>query len=332
MQAHPQTLTAVDLDTFLWTEPYLGTLKSSESLPLEASKRTFLRLQGSKKTAIAMICPPPQESIEPFQQITRTLYQAKLPVAQIFASNPEQHCLLMQDLGDTWLWQQLNPTNVTQYYTQAIDLLVQCYQSKVTSNYSWPHYSKSMLADECALFPSWYATIHCQKPLSAEELEAFNHCVEKLIVLAQAQPRVWVHRDFHARNLMPQPDTTLAMIDTQDAVIGPLMYDIVSLLKDCYCLWPQTVLDQCFAYFCSQMIELGLLPNHHPDYQRWFDWMGLQRHLKVLGIFARLAHRDHKTHYLNDLPRVWHYALSTCIKYPELAPLLPILNQRAPCS
>jgi N-acetylmuramate 1-kinase len=315
---------------FNWTAPYLGPLQAIEPLPIEASTRRFIRLIGSQETAVLMTCPNDYNALQSFHTINLALQQANLPVAKIFTLHAASNSLLMQDLGDQWLGAALNPKQVVSYYKQAIDLLVQSYQSPIIKAHAWPAYSDAMLHNESFLLPTWYAHNHCHKPLTSAELQTFTHCVSLLVNTAQSQPKVWVHRDFHARNLMLLPSSQIMLIDYQDAVIGPLMYDIVSLLKDCYYLWPTAVSKQCLHYFCQQMIHCDILPGDHPIYQRWFDWMGLQRHLKVLGIFSRLAYRDHKPHYLKYLPRVWHYALTVCTQYPELHPLVSLLNNRPP--
>jgi aminoglycoside/choline kinase family phosphotransferase len=179
-----------------------------------------------------------------------------------------------------------------------------------------------------SLMPEWFFSEHLSISLSDSEKESLQSVFDQLIDMAMQQPQVFVHRDYHSRNLMVTEENNPGVIDYQDAVLGPVCYDLVSLLRDCYIAWPEQQVREWVAKFQSMATQQGLIPEtEEQTFQQWFDWIGLQRHIKVLGIFARLNHRDGKAHYLKDLPLTLSYVLSVAAKYPEMKPLIEIFDK-----
>ena len=191
-----------------------------------------------------------------------------------------------------------------------------------------PAYSEALLRQEMSLFPEWFLGTHLGITLSEAEQADLNETFNQLIQSAQQQPQVFVHRDYHSRNLMLTKQHNPGVIDYQDAVLGPVSYDLVSLLRDCYIAWPEQQVRAWVQQYQAMASEHKIIDAVDSDtFYRWFDWMGLQRHLKVLGIFARLSHRDGKQAYLNDLPLTLTYVLSVAKRYPEMASLLALFER-----
>ena len=219
----------------------------------------------------------------------------------------------------------LNAGSVNQHYGRAIDTLVRIQRQLDAS--ALPRYDHQRLTDEMELMPTWFLQRHLGYTLECEEWDLIESAFQALLDSAAEQPQVFVHRDFHSRNLMVQDDGELAVIDFQDAIKGPLSYDPVSLLRDCYIEWPD---DQVYAWLDQYRQQLARQGGPRIDMeplQRWFDLMGLQRHIKVLGIFCRLWYRDGKSGYLADLPLVWHYTQRIGRRYATTRPLVELLQR-----
>lgn len=272
-----------------------------------------------------MDAPPPHEDCRPWLAVQRLFHAAGVHVPEVLAEDVEQGFLLLSDLGGTTYLTALGASNAAGLYIDAIDALVRI---QVASRPGvLPEYDRALLLRELELFPEWYLARHLQIELSAAERESLHQAFERILAVNLAEPRVFVHRDYHSRNLMvasPNP----GIIDFQDAVYGPLSYDMVSLLRDAYITWDEEQeLDWLIAYW-ERARRAGLpiaadFAAFHCDY----EWMGVQRQLKVLGIFARLCHRDGKADYLNDMPRVLAYLRRTCERYDALSPLRRILDR-----
>ena len=270
-----------------------------------------------------MDAPPEHEDIDSFVRIAEFLSSTGTHVPRIFAKNLEQGFLLLSDLGNTSYLSALNEQSADALYRAAIDEIIKM-QLAPTADIELASYDDEKLLAELRLFPDWFI----QKHLSLTPPPELNAVFELLIANASEQPQYFVHRDYHSRNLMLGADNEVGVIDFQDAVIGPVTYDVVSLLRDCYIEWPQTRLDNWLDYYFEQAVENQLLTgNDRSEFIRWFDLMGLQRHLKVLGIFCRLNYRDGKAGYMNDLPLTLKYVLQVTARYPELAPLHQYLTQ-----
>jgi N-acetylmuramate 1-kinase len=295
----------------------------------DASFRRYFRLAfaDGSPSLIAMDAPPPQEDCRPFVTIAQLLADAGIHVPKVIAQDLAQGFLLLSDLGNTTYLTQLltKPAEADAVYQHAIETLVRMQAGTQAS--ALPDYDRSLLARELALFPDWYVTRHHGYTLTDTDQQTLHKTFDQLLANNLAQPRVAVHRDFHSRNLMlSQPDP--GVLDFQDAVNGPITYDLVSLLRDAYIEWPEErVLDWTIRYWEAAR-KAGLPVNPaFGEFYRDFEWMGLQRHLKVLGIFARLNHRDGKDGYLKDLPLVSRYVRSVCERYTTFTPLLRLLDR-----
>lgn len=312
---------------------WLATLTATPTLPQtlraassDASFRRYFRVDTpAGGTAIVMDAPPPQEDVRPFIHVAEIFGQTGVTVPQVLAADPERGFLLLSDLGTTTYLHQLNGDTAHKLYLDAIDALVQL-QSQSQPDLL-PEYDRALLLRELQLFPEWYLGRHLGATLTAPQETELNKVFDVLLANNLAQPQVFVHRDYHSRNLMVLPEGNPGILDFQDAVYGPITYDLVSLLRDAYIEWDEEmVLDWAIRYW-EKARRAGLPVNPDVDsFYRDFEFMGLQRHLKVLGIFARLNYRDGKDAYLKDLPLVREYVLKTARRYRELAPLVRLLN------
>lgn len=318
-----------DTDPRLWqVNEWLTAILPYSEFNLEvassdASFRRYFRVHQHDHSRIVMDAPPEHEDIDSFVRIAEFLSSTGTHVPRIFAKNLEQGFLLLSDLGNTSYLSALNEQSADALYRAAIDEIIKM-QLAPTADIELASYDDEKLLAELRLFPDWFI----QKHLSLTPPPELNAVFELLIANASEQPQYFVHRDYHSRNLMLGADNEVGVIDFQDAVIGPVTYDVVSLLRDCYIEWPQTRLDNWLDYYFEQAVENQLLTgDDRSEFIRWFDLMGLQRHLKVLGIFCRLNYRDGKAGYMNDLPLTLKYVLRVTARYPELAPLHQYLTQ-----
>ncbi len=300
-------------------------LSAAELTPAssDASFRRYFRV-NRQPSRIVMDAPPAQEPLGPFLAVHARLAAADLHVPTIFAADTDQGFLLMEDLGHTDYLSQLTATTVDALYSAAFDALLQM-QTRI-STADLPPYDAATLHREMALFPTWCLQRHGGWTLTATQQRILDHSMARLVESALAQPPVFVHRDFHSRNLMVTPERSPGILDFQDAVAGPLTYDLVSLLRDCYVAWPDDQVTAWALQYRQMAQDAGLVVADAPRFLQQFDWMGLQRHLKVLGIFCRLYHRDGKARYLADLPLVLDYARRIAHRYPEFAELAALLD------
>jgi aminoglycoside/choline kinase family phosphotransferase len=293
----------------------------------DASFRRYFRIIDAENSYIVMDAPPEKEDCQPFIHIAKLLLDFGLNVPQILQQNLEQGFLLLSDLGDTVFLSELNNSTVDEMYTSAMKSLLLIQKNK---NPALPAYDETLLANELALFPDWYLEKQLNLTLSSPQKEILEQTFNVLIKNALAQPQVCVHRDYHSRNLMVNKNNSDApgVIDFQDAVIGAVTYDLVSLLKDCYIDWPRQKIEAWVKYYHAEIESLGIINAvSFAEFLRWFDLMGLQRHLKVAGIFSRLKHRDGKTGYLKDIPRTMDYVWDVLERYPEFKPLHNMLSE-----
>lgn len=315
---------------YLQIEQWLKRIFSNQEFTLtsassDASFRRYFRVSTDNDSWIVMDAPPAHEDIKSFIKIADLLAEHDLPVPVIYQQDSSSGFLLLSDLGNTAFLSVLNATSAPELYRQAIDCIIK--MQKIAKPDDLPLYDENLLKNELTLFDGWFLKRHLDldKPVFIDDLYNF------LINEAQQQPQVFVHRDYHSRNLMQQSDDSPGIIDFQDAVWGPVSYDLVSLLRDVYIQWPQNLVMQLLDYYRQQAIEHGILDSKVTiqQLQRWFDLMGLQRHLKILGIFCRLNYRDNKPNYLNDLSLTLNYVYQVCPSYPELMPLYNYLQQPA---
>lgn len=301
----------------------------------DAGMRRYFRIDGND-AYLAVYGPPDSENSQAFIAIADFLREQGVCAPQVFVSDLPRGLLLIENLGQQLLLPQLNADSVESLYDNALAILLKMQQSNVPVNLL-PNYDRARLLQEMQLFPQWFISQLLGYALSDSETVLLDEMFDRLIAEAQQQPQRFVHRDFHSRNLIYRPPAALGVIDFQDAVVGPITYDLVSLLKDCYIRWPRRDVERWALYYANNVTAANIMPSQSPDvFLRWFDWMGLQRHIKVLGIFARLYLRDNKPNYLHDLPLVMRYALEVTEHYPAFAQfsdwfktrLLPLIEQQ----
>jgi hypothetical protein len=300
----------------------------------DASFRRYLRVDGEAGTRIVMDAPPTHEDCRPFVAVAAMLREAGLNAPQVLDWNEPEGFMLLSDLGDTTYLKRLGdapePREAAPFYADASAALVKLQGIDAASRV--PAYDRALMQREVDLFPQWYIDRHLGATLSQKEAQQLPACLALVLDHCLAQPSVLVHRDFHSRNLMvvdgPGSLANPGVLDFQDAVFGPITYDLVSLLRDAYLDFEEEVqIDLAIRWW--ERARKARLPVSSDFGEVWrdFEWMGLQRHLKVLGIFARLAHRDGKPGYLADLPRMWRHAHRTCTRYQGLGPLAHLLER-----
>lgn len=299
----------------------------------DASFRRYFRVHLPQAhlghaSLIAMDAPPPQEDCAPFVRIAQLFLEAGLNVPRVLAQDLSQGFLLLSDLGDDTYLSQLNAQTVAPLYQAATDSLIKL--QLASQPQQLPDYDEALLTREMQLFPDWYVAKQLNVTLSAEQQAVLSNAFAVLNSNILAQAKVYVHRDFHSRNLMRTRENNPGVLDFQDAVYGPITYDLVSLLKDAYIAWDEEqIIDSAVRYW-QPAKKAGLpVPDDFSEFYRDFEWMGAQRHIKVLGIFARLSYRDGKHAYLKDQPVVMAQLRKVCERYVELRPLLRLLNQLA---
>jgi hypothetical protein len=303
-----------------WLQDDLGfTDYGLEPASTDASFRRYFRVHRAGRSYIAMDAPPPQEDCRPFIQVTQLLFDLGLHVPELLEADAGQGFLLLGDLGTRSYLQALNEETVDRLYGDALAALV-VMQACGPDDDRLPAYDRPMLLRELALFPDWLLRAHLGLALD----EAQGHSLEAAFALladnALEQPRVFVHRDYHSRNLMVTGSNNPGILDYQDAVVGPVTYDLVSLLRDCYIRWPRARVEDWALGYRELARQSGILRAevNEERFLRWFDRMGVQRHLKASGIFARLHHRDGKPGYLADIPRTLGYIVEVAEHDPEL--------------
>jgi hypothetical protein len=294
----------------------------------DASFRRYFRLDaGQAGTLIAMDAPPERENSRPFVEVAHLFGAAGVTTPKILAQDLPQGFLLLSDLGHTTYLQALQAgADAQPLMRDALDSLVRI--QAATRAGALPPYDRARLLAEVRLFPDWYVARHLQASLEQAEREALERVFEALIACAMAQPAVYVHRDYHSRNLMHLDRGNPGVLDFQDAVLGPASYDLVSLLRDAYIEWPEEQQIDWAARYGEQARAAGVpVPADFAELWRTMEWVGLQRSLKVLGIFARLYHRDGKDRYLADLPLVMRHTRRVVERYAAFDPLRRLLDR-----
>ncbi len=291
----------------------------------DASFRRYFRVALPDRTLIVMDAPPQHENCEPFIHVAEVFGAAGVHVPQVLEKDLGQGFLLLTDLGNTTYLSALNESTAADLYRDATDALIRIQQASRTGVF--PAYDEALLTREMRLLPDWYFTRHLNLVLDDKQQALLQKTFDTLNGNILAQGQVYVHRDYHSRNLMVCDDNP-GILDFQDAVHGAITYDLVSLFKDAYIRWEEDqVLDWVVRYW-QRAKKAGLpVPADIADFYRDFEWMGVQRHIKVLGIFARLYHRDGKDGYLKDMPLVADYLRCACDRYIELRPFLRLLDQ-----
>jgi N-acetylmuramate 1-kinase len=295
----------------------------------DASFRRYFRVRTGGETLIAMDAPPPQEDCAPFVKVAKLFLDAGLNVPKIIEQDLAQGFLMLSDLGDDTYLSKLSADNAQQLYGDATDALIKLQLSSKPD--ILPLYDETLLMREMNLFPDWYIAKHLGVALQANNDAVLRATFATLNKNILAQGQVYVHRDYHSRNLMicrETHDSNPGVLDFQDAVYGAITYDLVSLLKDAYISWDEEQIIDWAVRYWQPAKKAGLpVPADFSEFYRDFEWMGAQRHIKVLGIFARLYHRDGKDGYLKDMPLVMEYLRKVCGRYIELRPMLKLLNE-----
>lgn len=308
-----------------WPQPELAPASA------DASFRRYFRIHKDNQSYIIMDAPPDKEDSRPFVQVSEMLLAAGLHVPQILASDLEHGFLLLSDLGDRLYLDELNDDNVDRLYGDAMGALL-ALQGCGPDGSKLPAYDHALLHTEMTLFRDWLIGAHLNMSLNDQQSSDLENAFESLALNALQQPQVCVHRDFHSRNLMVCDEHNPGVLDYQDAVYGPVTYDLVSLLRDCYIRWPRARVEDWALGYMEVALQSGVLTPEQAraeDFLHWFDWMGVQRHLKAAGIFARLNHRDGKPGYLKDIPRTLSYVTEVCESWPQLQALGEITQEVA---
>ncbi len=299
-----------------WLEnKILLKVNSFELASSDASFRRYFRVLHPQGSYIVMDAPPDKEDITPFINVAALLKNSTVNVPHIYHQNLPQGFLLLEDFGSKCLLDELTTINADILYQNALNELFKLQSHTSIKKSNLPLYDKALLTDELSLFYNWFTKKLLGKTIPQNLQQHLNNF---LIESALEQPQVCVHRDYHSRNLMVSGSKPMGVIDFQDAVIGAITYDLVSLLRDCYITWPEDRLDIWLIAYYLRLFENKMLEVSFATFKRWFDLIGLHRHLKVLGIFSRLHLRDNKSTYLADIPRIMAYIEQICQRYPEL--------------
>jgi aminoglycoside/choline kinase family phosphotransferase len=293
----------------------------------DASFRSYWRVETADSTQILMDAPPDKEPVAPWLDIGGRLLRAGVHAPEIFAVDADAGFVLMEDLGTRTYLPELNDASVDKLYGDALAALANMQARSDTAGL--PLYDRAHLITEMELLPEWFLRRHLGFAPSCEEWDVIEAAFTFLVHAALEQPRVFVHRDYHSRNLLVVAANSPGVIDFQDAVAGPVTYDLVSLLRDCYIAWDEAHVEAWLEKHRVNLRHAGLLDAtvDHAQFRRWFDLIGVQRHIKVLGIFCRLWYRDGKAQYLQDLSLVWHYFASVAQRYPELVDFSTLLQR-----
>jgi N-acetylmuramate 1-kinase len=301
-----------------------------EPASADASFRRYFRAFHDGKTYVVMDAPPGKEDVRPYLKVTDLLESIGVHVPHVHESDVAKGLLLLEDLGGTHYLSRLNAGDDPEHlYGDALKVLADIQVRGKAASAELPPYDREALARELGLMPEWFCKQHLGLNLSASQSQTIADAFEFLIAAGLAQPTVFVHRDYHSRNLMVVTRRNPGVLDFQDALRGPIGYDLVSLLKDCYISWPRERVERWVSEYRDLLrTRGGPIAGSEREFLRWFDLIGVQRHIKVLGIFARLWYRDGKNGYLRDLPLTLEYVRDTCRRYPELADLSQLIEER----
>jgi aminoglycoside/choline kinase family phosphotransferase len=317
-----------------WLKTDLGRrIARIEVASADASFRRYFRAYDEAgQSLIVMDAPPDKEDIRPYLRVAGLLESTGVHVPRVHATDLERGFVLLEDLGATPYLSRLgDPSQVEPLYGDALAALARIQANGREAARELAPYDAAVLEREMALMPEWFCTRHLGLALDDADRELLRATFDTLVAEALAQPVVFVHRDYHSRNLMVIPRDNPGIIDFQDALAGPVGYDLVSLLKDCYVGWPRERVEGWVAAYRGRLRAAGFAAgagSSDAEFLRWFDMIGIQRHVKVLGIFARLWYRDGKSGYLADLPLTLHYVRDACARHPGLSAFGSWLERR----
>ncbi len=320
----------IHVNEFQSLENWLKTVYSLNHFKLQplvndASFRRYFRVQVDRQSYVVMLAPPDKEDITAFIAIAKDFVSHGIHAPDILAYNLEYGFILLSDLGNALYLNLLNEQNADDLYTHALAVIpkIQACKPKLNNNQPLGLFNEKFIRFELSLFVDWFLDRHLKLTITPKLITSLEKIFQVLITSALEQPYVCVHRDYHSRNLLLDKQK-VGVLDFQDALYGPITYDAVSLLRDAYIDWPENQVIQ-WALNFHQM----LMPKYQfspEEFLRWFDLIGVQRHLKILGIFARLCYRDGKSQYLASTHRLLHYLCQVCEKYPELTEFKQLLQ------
>ena len=308
-------------------EKFNLSIDENNIIPLaqDASFRQYFRILTPEKNFLLMDAPPNLENCKPFISIAQTYLKTGIRTPEIFSYDLEMGYVLLEDFGNKVLQHSLNAENAENLYFSSLKILPKIQSCQLINESYLPHFGKEKMLEELYFFKEWCLIKFVELDLSFQEEVFLNQFFDQLISFCMTQPQVGVHRDYHSRNLMILNDQTIGVLDFQDAVIGPLTYDLVSLLRDCYIAWPQKDVKKWLKNYYE-------FTSPHPysfeQFQQWFDWQGIQRHLKAIFIFCRKYVRDHSTNYLSDIPRAINYVTQISSEYPQLTAFKEFIENR----
>lgn len=304
-------------------------LEDFELRPLanDASFRCYFRVCTNRQRYVVMLAPPAKEDITTFIAIAKDFFRKGIHVPEILQYNLDQGFILLSDLGDALYLKLLNTENANDLYTRALAVIpkIQACKPKLSNGESLSSFDEKLIRFELSLFVDWFLIRHLKLNLTPQLKMALEKIFQSLINSALEQPQVCVHRDYHSCNLLLMEKKEVGVLDFQDAVYGPITYDAVSLLRDAYIAWPESEVEKWALNFYHMLMTKDQLSKE--KFLRWFDLMGIQRHLKVLGIFARLCYRDNKPRYLENTNRLLRYLKTAYEKYPEFTGLKQLLQE-----
>jgi aminoglycoside/choline kinase family phosphotransferase len=301
---------------------------SIEPASADASFRSYWRVTTADGAFVVMDAPPDKENLAPWLDIGARLHRAGLHTPDVHAVDHEQGFVLMEDLGARLYLGELSDTTVDALYADALDALHR--MQTVVDPAGLPLFDESFVTTELEIMPEWFLRRHLGYEIGCDEWDVIELAFRALIAAVRSQPQTFMHRDYHSRNLLVVDGAQRpGVIDFQGAMIGPIAYDLASLLRDCYIAWDAERVGGWVAAYGEQLRHAHLIDSHvdAARFLRWFDLAGLQRHIKVLGLFCRLNYRDGKAHYLADLPLVWHYVIAVAERYAGIAPLAELLKR-----
>lgn len=290
----------------------------------DASFRRYFRFTQNSVPYIAVDSPPDKEKNHEFVALSRAYIQHGVPVPEVMHVNFEDGFMMLQDLGDVMFAERLQGDDVAQLYRQALNHLPHIQEVISTDGKALPNFDRELLENEFYLFNHWLLGVHLELDIEDAQRKVIHDAQRYLAEVFLSQPEAGVHRDYHSRNLMILEEGGIGIIDFQDAVVGPVTYDAVSLLRDCYVVWPdEFVNEQLQAWHQEYFAQYDWR-----QFQHWFDCTGMQRHIKASGIFARLCHRDGKTGYLEDIPRTLEYLVNVGKTIPQCASFAELVESK----
>lgn len=311
-----------------WVTNQLGCKLNLDPIQGDASFRHYYRVIHQDVSYIAVDSPPDTEDNDAFVALTIMLQRQGILVPEVLSFQKEKGFMLLTDLGQTLLLDVIDDSNMVDWYQKAFLILRQIQLCPVPTGYPLPNFDDAFVAKECHYFSEWCVEKLLGITLTKTENKVLLDLYAQCQTMFKQQPHVLTHRDFHSRNLMVLPTTDMGLIDYQDAIMAPITYDLASLLKDCYVMWPKSKRIECCKLYYQMLIDEKMCDASWDTFYQWFDWVGLQRHIKVLGIFSRLKIRDNKQSYLADTPRIMEYIKDLLPEYDSLGAFESLLFEK----